>query len=78
MTHRNAPLSLEGRRRLVERCKSRAHRSRGRRDGHLAGVCVEVGNRYRRKGATTAWVAGGGTESYNNLLDEAFEAVGRL
>ena len=50
MTHRNAPLSIEGRRRLVDRCRTRP----------IAHVAAEMGisracaskwvNRYRRYG----------------------------
>ncbi|WDV49646.1 leucine zipper domain-containing protein [Streptomyces coeruleorubidus] len=52
MTHANSPLSIEGRRRLVERCRTRP----------IAHVAAEMGisrscapkwvNRYRRYGAT--------------------------
>ncbi|MFD7278642.1 helix-turn-helix domain-containing protein [Streptomyces sp. NPDC059862] len=52
MTHANSPLSIDGRRRLVERCRTRP----------IAHVAAEMGisrscaskwvNRYRRYGAT--------------------------
>ena len=43
MSHRNAPLSYEGRLRLVRALPAPTDRARGRRDGNLPGVRVEVG-----------------------------------
>jgi len=43
MSHRNAPLSPEGRRRLIQRCQDRPIAACCRRDGHLTVVRVKVG-----------------------------------
>jgi hypothetical protein len=43
MTHRNAPLTLEGRRRLIERLSHPPGRACCRGDGDIASNGVEVG-----------------------------------
>jgi hypothetical protein len=50
MSHRDAPLPPEGRRRLVDRCRELSHRPCRRRDGNLARLRIEVGQPLRRHG----------------------------
>lgn len=50
MTHANAPLSIEGRRRLVERCKTRPIAHVAAEMGISRACALKWVNRYRRHG----------------------------
>lgn len=56
MTHSNAPLSIEGRRRLVERCKIRPIAHVAAERGTSRACASKWVNRHRRHGALGLWI----------------------